>query len=53
MNDFAHEASVENYVVTVKNVRAIVEEFLDKYNRSLLGTKEAEELIKQLEQLNG
>lgn len=32
-------------------VRAVVEEFLDKYNRQLLGSKEAEALIRELENL--
>lgn len=51
MSDFAHEASVKNYTVKVKTVREIVNEFLDKYNRHLLGTKEAEALIRELENL--
>ena len=52
MTDFAHEASVDNYTITAKTVRNVVEEFLDKYNRSLLGTRQAEELIAELEKLN-
>lgn len=52
MTDSTYEASADNYTITVKTVRSIVEEFLDKYNRSLLGSKEAEQLIKELQDLN-
>lgn len=45
-------ASQEPYTVTIKTVRFVVEEFLDKYNRQFLGSKEAEELIQELESLN-
>lgn len=46
MSDFAYEASAKT-----KTVREIVNEFLDAYSRHLLGTKEAEALIRELENL--
>lgn len=52
MTEFAHEASVDNYTIKVISTRAVVEEWLDKYARQLKGSKEAERLIKELEQLN-
>lgn len=52
MKDFAYEANVKQYTVNIKTVRQVVEEFLDTYDRSLLGTKQAEALIAELEKLN-
>lgn len=51
MKDFAYEANVKSFTVKVKTVREVVNEFLDLYDRSLLGTKQAEALIQDLENL--
>lgn len=45
-------ASAPHYTVKIKTVREVVNEWLDTYNRSLLGTKQAEILIAELEKLN-